>query len=516
MIGSSFKNTLTFLRNFKEDDRGSMTVFGLFFFIASGILGAIALDVTSLYAERTHLQIAADQAAHAALYNYAVIGENEADSKAAAIAVVQGTLPASKYGVTIDAANIEFGTYDPILDVFLPNAGYGAARATTAYTDARGNSASAFLFRLIGIDTFEINTSAIFAIDSPTCLKGGFVANGRVDMQNQNEFGAGFCIHSNVQVEIQPNNIFRPGVTVSMPGGRDTVVVPGDKIDDVTGLAEALADDELDLRVFERIENMVHTYSGASGALPYPNVSGDNLGWPSYITNTTVQRLTSNEVSSANLVAGNVYYVECQGNKGLTISSGNGASSAALVTDPAVLPLSTISSEKIRAKNNGSNGGGNSGGGGTSTGTLPVLSQVVIVTPCDVTFGQGSVVHNSRIISTSTSASSFKAPSGLQLGGSQTTTVNGVTTVCETNQGAQLVTKGGMRFAANFSAFGSELFTFGDIKFAATPTKANDFVGASMVANGEIDMASHVNAQVGCGTGGDGDKITASYFRMVR
>lgn len=55
----------------------------------------------------------------------------------------------------------------------------------------------------------------------------------------------------------------------------------------------------------------------------------------------------------------------------------------------------------------------------------------------------------------------------------------------------------------------------GDIKFAATPNKANDFKGVSMVADGMIDMASHVNAEVGCNPA-KGDEITASYFRMVR
>ena len=64
MFGLGFKNTRAFLRSFNEDTQGGMTVFGLFFFLFSGILGAIALDVTSLYADRTHLQVAADQAAH--------------------------------------------------------------------------------------------------------------------------------------------------------------------------------------------------------------------------------------------------------------------------------------------------------------------------------------------------------------------------------------------------------------------------------------------------------------------
>jgi hypothetical protein len=500
MIGSRFKNTRTFLRNFKEDDRGSMTVFGLFFFIASGILGAIALDVTSLYAERTHLQIAADQAAHAALYNYAIRGESEADSKTAAIAIVQATLPAGQYGVTIDSANIEFGVYDPVLDVFLPNAGHSAVRARTAYTDARGNSASAFLFRLIGIDTFEINTSAIFAEAEIECLNEGFVANGVVDMQNQNFFGAGFCIHSNTHVEIQPNNVFQLGSVVSMPGGQRAVQVPGLDTDGMTddeveaffqeaedrgqlmGLGDALADDTIDLRVFERLANMMYDYENPGAAettYPYPLVVGDRVDWPTYIpvanrnAPTDLGALNTIDTSSlpAGLASGGVYRVGCtsRGNQQgtVTINSGDGI-------------------------------GGNP----------PPLTNVIIITSCNVSFGQGSIVRDARIISTSTAVDSFKAPSGLTLGGLD---ANG----CDTG-GAALITAGGMRFAANFSGYNSQMFTGESIKFAATPNKPNDFKGMSMIANDVIDMASHVNALVGCNPGGGGNSIQASYFNMVR
>ena len=117
-------------------------------------------------------------------------------------------------------------------------------------------------------------------------------------------------------------------------------------------------------------------------------------------------------------------------------------------------------------------------------------------------------MSNARIITTSTDIDSFKAPKGLTLGGLD---ANG----CETG-GAALITNGGMRFAADFAGFGSQMFTGESIKFAATPTKPNDFKGMSMVANGVIDMASHVNAEVGCTLGGGGNSIQASYFNMVR
>lgn len=464
MASRELVNTRTSGRSLVEDTEGSMTVLGLFLFLASGILGAIALDVTSLYAKRTHLQVAADQAAHAALYNLAVVGKNDDEAKAAAIDIVKATLPLAKNGVTIAPEDIQFGEYVVSTGEFIADDdGTGAVRVTTAVTNARENPASSFLFRLIGKDSFEIYASSTFAIYNPDCLNEGFVANDIVDMQNQNFFGAGICVHSNSEVQLQTNNEFQNGSTVSMPGGAATVNVPGDKIDEVEGLANALEDDEIDLRVMSRIENMIYQYENPQGTeFPNPDVSGDEIGWPSYITDrAVVDKGKVDQIEASDLAAGGMYFVDCaQPSKGLTITGDSGS-----------------------------------------------IRDVVIVTPCDVSFGNGSSVQNARIISLSDSASSFKAPSGLSLGAMGS---DG----CESD-GAQLVSMGGMSFAANFSAYGSQIISMGDIKFAATPSKPNDFKGVAMVANGEIDMASHVNAEAGCGDGAD-DPIKASYFRMVR
>lgn len=476
---ATFKNKATAIKSFKDDLRGGMTVFGLFFFLFSGILGAIAVDVTSLYAARTHLQIAADQAAHAALYNATVIGKDEDDAKLAAIALVSATLPLAKYGITIEPEDIQFGKYNATADAFTTaGSGVDAVRAQTSFSDEHSNSAPTFLFRLIRLRSFEIYADSIFATYDPECLSDGFVANDVVNMQNQNFFGKGTCVHSNSKVELQVNNQFEQaanefeqGATLSMPGGEQTVVVPGDKIEDVDGLVQALADGDLDIRVLDRIENMIYQYQNPTGTdFPHPGVSGDEIGWPSYIhaDDRTMQTLVVDKTIDSNaLAAGGVYYVECGGNGTLTIESGNGG-----------------------------------------TAPLPVLTEVVLITPCKVSFGQGSSVQNARVISLSDHSKSFSASNGLSLGsvGSDG---------CEEN-GAQLISMGGMDFAGNFTAYGSQAFSMGDIKFAATPSAPNDFKGISIVADGRIDMASHVNLQAGCDPSGAGEQITASYFRMVR
>ncbi|MDB4241034.1 hypothetical protein N9801_02100 [Yoonia sp.] len=279
-----------------------------------------------------------------------------------------------------------------------------------------------------------------------------------------------------------------------MPGGRATVVVPGDKVDDVEGLAAALADDQLDLWVLSRIENMAYQYQNPTGTdFPNPGVSGDEIGWPSYITNRTPRHMgIVGEIDSATLTPCGVYFVNCSNaNKGLTINSGNGPS--------AQEPVEVVTTTR-NGKGNGNGKGGYSGGG---TSPLPVLSEVIVITPCPVTFGQGSNVQNARIISLSDSSKSFSGSSGVSLGSLD---ADG----CEEN-GAQLVTMRDMHFAANFAVYGSQIFSMGNIKFAATPGAPIDFKGIPVVADGEIDMTSHVSAQAGCNPGGAGRDMPISW-----
>jgi hypothetical protein len=516
MSGLGFKNTRAFVRSFKEDTRGSMTVFGLFFFLFSGILGAIALDVTSLYAERTHLQVAADQAAHAALFNLAIVGEDVTDAKDAAIRIVSATLPLAKYGVTIEADDIEFGDYNFATRVFSADPdGVGAVRVTTAFTDERLNAASAYLFRLIGFRSFEIFAQSTFATRTDLdCLTEGFVAVGVVDMQNQNYFGAGLCIHSNSHVEIQPNNGFQmnldgtSGVRVSMPDGIEGVVVPGTSsiepveygepgyedyileleeiTNDIPGLTDSLLAYTMSLPVLERVQNLIDLYSGIEPDSDNLILAGDEIQLPSYIDDDLVPSVVAQTTYDNDIIDGNTLDANAVYNIGCT-SNGNSGQIGTLTIQNGIDPI-------------------------TGEATVPV-ERVVIYTDCNVRFAQGTNVENARIITSSTSSSSFTAPSGLSLGGS---TLMGDGTYCETDESsAQLITSGGMAFAGNFSSYGSQVIALGDISFAATPNRANDFVGMSMIAGGVIDMASHVNASSACTPDGSGNNINAKYLTMV-
>ena len=213
---------IQFFARFSKDQRGSMTIWGLFIFLCSGILGAFALDVTTLISARTHLQVAADQAAHAAIYRRNTTDPTVITTdaiKAEAIALVEATLPSGRYGGdAIEIDNITFGVYDTASDTFTANpASFEAVRAETSFRREKGNAVISFLFRLIGRDDFNVAAESIFIAYGKACVREGFVANGVVDIQSNNSFVNGFCIHSNTHVSVNQRNSYERGTIVSMP-----------------------------------------------------------------------------------------------------------------------------------------------------------------------------------------------------------------------------------------------------------------------------------------------------------
>ena len=128
---------------------------------------------------------------------------------------------------------------------------------------------------------------------------------------------------------------------------------------------------------------------------------------------------------------------------------------------------------------------------------LPVFS----LTSCDVTFGSGVVLENVIIASKSTDVRSMSAANGIQVGRDDN---------CAECGGAQLLTLGGMKFAAELKMFGGQLLAADDIEFEAN---ANGIWGAAILSGGNIDGTS--NAEMGfCGAGME-DNFEVPLFRLA-
>ena len=423
----SLSRSIKAAKRFGADETGSVSVFGVVMFVGFAAVGAIALDVSNLYASRTHLQIAADQAAHAALYNR---NRMEAeDAKRRALDIVNATLPSQNYGVVLTAEDIEFGVFDRANRTFTPDDdSTSAVMVRTSFTQETSNPVATYLFKLIGQDSFDVTTSAIYTTYRPACLREGFVAEGIVDLQSNNGFSNAFRIHSNTHVSLNSNNFFEPGTVVSMPD-LAALDLPKSGFETNEGLRAALRASKQNIRVLSRIDGIIARFEQ-----PLAYISGPDVPeLPDYITDPEVVTMTERTVATADLTAGRIHHIDCTG------------------------PRLTVDAK-------------------------PTLRDVVIVSPCEIKFAAGSVLENVIVISKKATADSINAPSGLQVGRNDN---------CAEGGGAQLITVGGMHFASDLRMYGGQLLARGDIEFAANANGiqgASMIAGGRIDGTSNMDM----------------------------
>jgi len=177
-------------------EEGGMSILNLYFLMATAIFGGIAIDVANLVAAKNQLQVAADVASHAAIVSLKA-GEDVDTSKDTALEYARLNMPAGRYGEVLRLENIHFGSYFYSTGSFqIDDTRSEAVWVSTDRLLENANPVGSFLLRLVGFSTFDVRTPAVFVNGDPPCIGAGFFANGRVDMQSNNEFYDAFCIRA--------------------------------------------------------------------------------------------------------------------------------------------------------------------------------------------------------------------------------------------------------------------------------------------------------------------------------
>ncbi len=151
---------LAMAARFGRNEWGGASVFALFMTLMLLIVAGFAIDSQRLVAEQTKLQIAADSAAHAAVYFRQTMDEDEAI--AAAVDLGRGTIPLSSNPDALRPEDVQFGIWDG--STFTPKAGSTqAARVVTGNSQRRGRGLRTYLLRLSGVSILDVETQAIYA-----------------------------------------------------------------------------------------------------------------------------------------------------------------------------------------------------------------------------------------------------------------------------------------------------------------------------------------------------------------
>lgn len=430
------KSTRRRIKTIVRDESGNTTILGLLFFATAAAVGAAAVDYSNIIAAQTHLQVSADHAAHAALYHREF--NDEASSKLKAIEVAAYGAPTNRFGITLNTNNIEFGTWDYDSRKFTADSGSNSAvMVTTSRLSENLNSVESFLFRLVGVTDFDVRTSAVFATYRPACFREGFVAADIVDVQGNNLYAEGFCIHAQNYVSINSNNTFESGTVVSMPDSSD-VDLPESGFDTNAGLKEALGQASYQLRIVNRIESIIQSLKNE-----------DSTYMPDYITKATVT-LNQKQMEDSDFVSGAVHILDCGGGGGQAFLKGGAH-----------------------------------------------LKEVVFVTNCQVKFGEGTILEESIFATTNTGANSFNAPSSFQLGrddncaeggGSQMISMGGMDFASDFKIfGSQLIAKETISFAANAEGIKGASIISGDDVEGTSNSNMGFCNGAGMERNLEAD-----------------------------
>ncbi len=438
-------------QNFVRKCDGALTAFGLFLTIAMICVGGLAMDVANAIMVKTHLQVAADAAAHAALV--AREYKSESESQDIGVQVAMASLPQNKFGLTIKASDIKFGKWDPVKEEFQIVPGSDdAVLVDTQRIASRSNAVGTYFLRFVGLNSFDLVSQSVFETYYPTCFREGFVAENRVDVQSNNTYDQGFCIHSNDHVEVNNGNQFTSSVIVSMPDVRD-LVIPSDGFDKNPGLQDALRDGSYRLRILQRVNDIIN-------GVDNPNSDyfrDDYVTWDG-VDASTIQHVIldrKNKLSNAYWVPGAIHEVYCN-----------------------------AANQKVMIPSN------------------EILTKGVLITNCTIDFGAKSEIRDVIFVNKNTSDDSFTGASGFTLG---------LDDNCAAGGGAQLVTLGGMSFPSDLQIYGGQLIAVKTIDFAA---RANGIEGVSMVSGDEIDGTSLMNMGF-CGGSGLENNFMAEYFRLA-
>ena len=451
---SPFKRAARRLRGYLKEESGSATMLSLQFTLITLVVGGLSIDFNKVIADRTTLQLAADTAAHAALYTRETKSPEVARNKA--LETIEVMLQEDYYDGAILHADVEFGTWDPDTREFtVDNLSTTAVRVKSEMTSGRGNASRNLLLGLVGRKTFNVETDSVYGTYQPPCFTEGFVAEEVVDIQSGNSFFDGFCLHSNQYVSLNQNNFFEPGTVVSMPD-LALLDIPNSGFEANEGLEAALRQGAYRLRLLNKLPGMIADLWIA-----------DPDGLPRNIDNATGGPLFGDRTPSLFNV----------------IPAGNGK------VVPADFEQGRINTLRCT-------------GSGKLTMDPGLYSNFIFVSDCEIKMSQGVVLEDVIIATENTSVKSINSPSGFTLGRSDN---------CAEGGGSIILTLGGVDVAADLQVYNGQILAIKDIIFSAN---ANGIQGASFISYGQITGTSNMNMGF-CHGDGMENIYVADYFRML-
>jgi hypothetical protein len=460
---------------FTAAEDGGMTGGGLIFIVIFLAVGGLAVDMSNAINFRAQLQMTADSTAHDALYERNVaLTSTPDDARDVALALGEQNMNEDYHGQVLTGADIEFGVWNAAASSFTVNENSRTAVRVTTHRDSAGeNEVATYLLKFAGFDSWDLRTSAVFETYQPPCLKEGFVAENMVDIQSNNSYFTGFCIHSNDVVSLNSNNYFEAGTIVSMPDTSD-LQMPASGLETNIGLSDALRYGAMQIRLINALKAVSSSWStGKSNMWDFLQLAARD-GQIDYITGTP-REITVVNGQPKNSTSGDN---NAEATKSLKDRNGN-----------SVLRANAVNYVYCSSSS-------------TSLDIDRTVTNLIMITNCKISFGSAGALENGLFATLSTDAKSITGSSSTRIG---------VKDSCAAGGGGQLVSLGGMNFASGIGINGGQLIALKEIAFAAN---GDGLKGTSIISGDTVSGTSNMTMGL-CGTGME-DNLKLPYFRMVQ
>ena len=442
------------------------------------LLAGLSIDGSNGIRAKEQLQTAADIAAHAGVVALAK-GEDAASIRSAVANAVAWNMPAETYGNVLgDAtANVALGEFT--------NGSFATGDIQERDTvvvrlsmdKANGNPVRAFLLNFLGMDSWDVVASSLATYQrTELCSSNnGIYARGAVRLTNSADFGAGYCIYSKTGVDLAGRDTFEPGSRVAMPDLSKCWMC-----DDAHNPGIEDAKRELNLQLADVRSHVAASMESLLGVTAYARSRQDffndvaldadltpleTLGYNSVVMDKgEVVQIEAADFASMDFVpSGLVYAVYCRA------------------------PLSSYNPH-IATSPPDKSGDGASGVSTTLTLETPSgssISDVVVVTDCQLDFGPTADIRNAVIVTESESYISVSADPGARIGSASSS--------CSAADRVVVMALGDVFLPAGLEINNTDFLISGDFELAQGTSTQGTKRGTSFYVGGEADVAAQGN-----------------------
>ena len=312
---------MKYARKICSDDRGSVTLWNLFWLSGFCLILGIGLDVTTAMHTKARLQTVADASAHAGVYD---IAPDTADAVVTAVDYSFTNMP--KIADVVNDTDVVVGWWDhdtKTFDTDSPKA-YNAVQVIATRDNQRMNPTDTSFLGIVGFHAWDINAVALAAsleITQIDCRANGLFAGGRMEQTSNNTIVAPFCVYGDTSFKISQNNLIQCGVQLITPSTdtfhNGTPPVPVEDCDKNYGglsndqmIAQSFRYAELPIvadKEYENAKRILEKFAlGQDYNDPYRVI-------PPYLTSVDSPSVSAfnNLAKQGNLVPGTLYHVTC-------------------------------------------------------------------------------------------------------------------------------------------------------------------------------------------------------------